>query len=140
MSNHVTEWLNAYLDAELEAGRLQEVKSHLAECRQCQADLQSLQDLSSLLRQVPLPEFMPSERFAAQVGLRLPRELPRAPKRLLVGNAWRIRAPQRKRPEMGGAYGNLYEKRAAPDHLAGIDCHGVSGLDCALVVAAHASG
>src|SRR5258708_11874225 len=47
---------------------------------------------------------------------------------LLFRNAWRTRAPHPKRPELGGAYGTLYEKRAAPDHLPGIDCHGGSGI------------
>jgi len=72
MSKHVTEWLNAYLDGELQGSRLQHVETHLAECRVCRAELDSLERLSGLLDEVPAPEFTSSERFAAQVNLRLP--------------------------------------------------------------------
>jgi anti-sigma factor RsiW len=72
MPNHVTEWLNAYLDGELQNGRLRTVEAHLAECGVCQAELQSLRALSGLLHEVPRPEFTPPERFATQVNLLLP--------------------------------------------------------------------
>lgn len=72
MSTHVTEWLNAYQDGELHGSRLEHVEAHLAECDLCQAELESLDGLSSLLHQVPAPEFRSPERFAAQVSLRLP--------------------------------------------------------------------
>ena len=72
MSKHVTEWLNAYLDGELNGSQLQQVEAHLAECEACQAELESLERLSSLLHEVPAPEFTSPERFAAQVNLRLP--------------------------------------------------------------------
>ena len=72
MSNHVTEWLNAYLDGELKGNRLQQVEKHLAECQTCQAELESLQSLSALLQEVPAPEFTVNERFVSQVNLRLP--------------------------------------------------------------------
>ncbi|MBL0347446.1 zf-HC2 domain-containing protein [Candidatus Villigracilis affinis] len=88
MSNHVTEWLNAYLDDELKNGRLDQVEKHLAECEECQAELESLQNLSSLLHEVPAPEFISSERFASQVSLRLPHEQPRATKRKAQEMGW----------------------------------------------------
>jgi predicted anti-sigma-YlaC factor YlaD len=88
MSNHVTEWLNAYLDDELKNGRLDQVEKHLAECEECQAELESLQNVSSLLREVPAPEFISSERFASQVSLRLPHEQPRATKRKAQEMGW----------------------------------------------------
>ena len=72
MSNHVSEWLNAYLDGELKGGTLHQVQGHLAECEACQADLESLQGLSALLQEIPAAEFTSNERFAAQVNLRLP--------------------------------------------------------------------
>jgi predicted anti-sigma-YlaC factor YlaD len=72
MAKHVTEWLNAYLDSELRAGQLQRVEAHLAECQVCAAELESLLRLSGLLHEVPVPEFTPPERFAAQINLRLP--------------------------------------------------------------------
>ena len=71
MSNHVTEWLNAYLDGELKGVRLHQVEAHLAECQTCQAELESLQGLSALLHEVPAPEFVSHERFVAQVNLQL---------------------------------------------------------------------
>jgi predicted anti-sigma-YlaC factor YlaD len=72
MSNHITEWLNAYLDGELHGSRLQHVEDHLAECEVCLAELESLEKLSGLLQEIPEPEFIAAERFAAQVSLRLP--------------------------------------------------------------------
>ena len=74
MSNHVTEWLNAYLDGELKGKRLQQVEEHLIECEACQAELESLQGLSALLQEVPAPEFPSPERFATQVNLLLPQK------------------------------------------------------------------
>jgi hypothetical protein len=72
MSNHVTEWLNAYFDGELTGPRLHQVEEHLAECADCQAELDTLQSLSQLLHEVPTPEFTSPERFASQVNLLLP--------------------------------------------------------------------
>jgi len=72
MSDHITNWLGAYLDGELKGRRLYQVETHLAECQLCRAELESLQGLSGLLHEVPAPEFTPNERFVAQVNLRLP--------------------------------------------------------------------
>jgi predicted anti-sigma-YlaC factor YlaD len=72
MSNHVTEWLNAYFDGELTGKRLFQVEEHLAGCETCQAELESLEKLSGLLQATPTPEFTPLERLAAQVSLRIP--------------------------------------------------------------------
>ena len=88
MSNHVTEWLNAYLDGELKNGKLHQVEKHLVECAECQAELESLQNVSSLLHEVPAPEFISSERFASQVSLRLPHEKPRAAKHKAQEMGW----------------------------------------------------
>ena len=87
MSNHITEWLNAYLDGELRGGQLHQVEAHLSECRECRGELQSLQSLSNLLHEAPAPKFISSERFASQVGLRLPHVQPKAlkPKAQEVG-------------------------------------------------------
>jgi hypothetical protein len=73
MVEHVTEWLNAYLDGELNGMRLIRVQAHLAECETCQAELEDLRNLSALLQETSsVVEFTPTERFAAQVALRLP--------------------------------------------------------------------
>jgi predicted anti-sigma-YlaC factor YlaD len=74
MSKHMTEWLSAYLDAELRGSRLHDVQTHLAECQACRSELQALESLSSLLQEVPVPEFTLPERFAARVSLRLPHQ------------------------------------------------------------------
>jgi hypothetical protein len=88
MHNHVTEWLNAYLDGELHGNRLHQVEEHLAECKACQAELKSLQDLSGLLHKVPAPEFTSSERFATQVNLLLPKRTVTAPRSRLFEIGW----------------------------------------------------
>jgi hypothetical protein len=74
MSKHVTEWLNAYLDGELNSSRLPQVEAHLSDCQVCQAELESLQRVSGLLHEVPTPEFTSPEQFTAQVNLRLPHQ------------------------------------------------------------------
>jgi len=73
MSDHVFELLGAYLDGELRNGRIRKVEAHLEECKECMAEYQSLQTLSSKLQEVSLPDFPSPERFAAEVTLRLPR-------------------------------------------------------------------
>lgn len=88
MPDHVTEWLNAYLDSELHGSRLRQVKEHLAECGVCQAELRSLQDLSGLLHKVPAPEFTSPERFATQVNLLLPQRPVSAPRNRLFEIGW----------------------------------------------------
>ena len=71
MSNHVIEWLSAYLDGELKGRQLHQVEEHLAECEACQTELDSLQGLSSLLQEVHAPTLVSHERFVSQVNLRL---------------------------------------------------------------------
>jgi len=88
MSNHVTEWLNAYYDGELKGKRLQQVEEHLTECEACQAELESLQGLSALLQEVPAPEFPSPERFATQVNLLLPQKRTTAPETRLFEIGW----------------------------------------------------
>ena len=72
MSEHVCEYLGAYLDGELHGRRLQKVEAHLAECQSCQAEYVSLQSLSATLLEAALPKFPSAERLAANVALRLP--------------------------------------------------------------------
>ena len=88
MSNHVTEWLNAYLDCELKGNRLQQVEEHLAACEVCQNELNSLQNLSGLLQAVPAPEFPSPERFATQVNLLLPQKRTSTPRNQLFEVGW----------------------------------------------------
>ena len=88
MSNHVTEWLSAYLDGELKGNRLQQVEEHLAVCEVCQDELDSLQTLSGLLQAVPAPEFPSPERFATQVNLLLPQKRTPPPQRSLFEISW----------------------------------------------------
>jgi hypothetical protein len=88
MSNHVTEWLNAYFDGELSGRKLQQVEEHLTTCEACQAELESLSGLSSLLHEVPTPEFTQVERFASQVSLRLPHARTVAPEKKIIELGW----------------------------------------------------
>lgn len=88
MSNHVTKWLNAYLDGELQGNRLQQVEEHLTACEVCLAELDSLQSLSGLLHEGPTPEFPSPERFATQVNLLLPQKRTAPPERRLFEIGW----------------------------------------------------
>ena len=88
MAKHVLEWLNAYLDGELNSGQRLHVEGHLAECRDCQAELESLARLSSLLHEVPAPEFTLPDRFAARVNLRLPHSQTAVPGRKILEIGW----------------------------------------------------
>jgi anti-sigma factor RsiW len=73
MHEDVRNQLNAYLDSELHGTRLQEMKLHLASCDACRHELQDLRFVSELLQAAPVPEFMPAERFASNLAMRLPR-------------------------------------------------------------------
>ncbi len=88
MSEHVTEWLNAYLDGELRGRRLHHVQQHIAECQSCRAELESLQKISKLLHEVPAPEFPSTEKFTAQLNLRLPRKSSQPIKRKVQEVGW----------------------------------------------------
>ena len=88
MSNHVTEWLNAYHDGELKNGRLQQVEKHLAGCESCRMELESLRSLSGLLQEAPAPDLPSPERFAAQVNLLLPHKRTSSPKPTLFDSGW----------------------------------------------------
>ena len=63
--------LNAYLDGELHGQRRLEVEKHLVSCAACRNALQELHAISDLLRAAPAPAFLPTERFVAQLILRL---------------------------------------------------------------------
>jgi hypothetical protein len=74
MTEHVTEWLSAYLDGELRGLRLRQVEAHLAECATCRSDLIELRELSALLKgNVPAETFTSTEHFVANLTLGLPR-------------------------------------------------------------------
>lgn len=88
MSNHVTEWLNAYFDGELKGRQLHQVEEHLAECEACQAELEALGNISGLLHEVPAPAFPSPERFATQVNLLLPQKRTPTPQRRLFEVGW----------------------------------------------------
>lgn len=91
MSNHITEWLNAYLDGELKNKQHHQVEEHLAECEACHAELESLQSLSALLHEVPAAEFTSNERFVSQVNLRLPqRRIKNAQNKITEVGWWMI--------------------------------------------------
>lgn len=88
MSKHVSEWLNAYHDGELRGNKLHHVEEHLAECELCRAEFESIEGISNLLREVPTPEFVPVERFAAQVNLRVPHKQTRVSRNQILEIGW----------------------------------------------------
>jgi anti-sigma factor RsiW len=73
MHDEMRTLLNAYLDGEVHGRRLRELEFHLAACEACQNELKELHEVSALLQADPAPEFIPTERFVAQVTLNLPR-------------------------------------------------------------------
>lgn len=80
MSEHVTNWLQAYYDGELSGRRLHLVEHHLEACEDCQAELDALADLSMLLQADSQPESeLSAEQFTQQVLLLLPRDQEKAP-------------------------------------------------------------
>ena len=88
MAQHVSEWLGAYYDGELHGVRLQHVEAHLVQCELCRAELDSLQSLSGVLRQVPTPAFISTKQFSAQVNLRLPHKQVDLTKKQLLELGW----------------------------------------------------
>jgi hypothetical protein len=89
MPKHVTEWLGAYHDGELSSARLRQVEGHLAECAECQAELDGIQGLSALLRETaPAGEFVPTERFVANLSLSLPRQPKQPQPRKMLEIGW----------------------------------------------------
>ena len=89
MSEHIKEWLNAYFDGELPGARLRQVENHLAECQECRAELDELQELSALLRETaPTGKFIPTERFVANLILNLPRQPEQTPTRQALEIGW----------------------------------------------------
>ena len=74
MTEHVTEWLNAFQDGELNGPRLRQVQDHLARCAACRAELKELQSLSQMLKEAdPAVADQPADRFIAELTLMLPR-------------------------------------------------------------------
>ena len=91
MSKHISEWLSPYLDGALRGNRLQQVEAHLAACESCRAELQTLERLSVLLHETPIPDFIPAERFAMNVNLLLPQRAAVIPgKRMLEVGWWMV--------------------------------------------------
>jgi hypothetical protein len=89
MSEHITEWLGAYLDGELHGTRLRQVKNHLTGCLKCQAELDEMRELSALLREIaPSGDFLPTERFVANLTLNLPRQNETTQPRKAVEIGW----------------------------------------------------
>jgi anti-sigma factor RsiW len=89
MSDHITEWLGAYHDGELKGARLRRVEGHLDGCADCRAELEALRSLSALLQDaVPGEDFLPVDRFVANLALSLPRRPADAPARNVFRIAW----------------------------------------------------
>ena len=91
MKDHASRWLGAHLDGELRGLRRRWVVSHLEECSACQRELNSLKTLRALLQESPAMEpAIASDRFAAQVALRLPRRQERPPAQRALEMGWKM--------------------------------------------------
>ena len=88
MSKHVSEWLNLYHDGELRGSRLHQVEAHLAECEVCQAELESFENLSAALHEVPASKLASTERFVSQVNLRMPHKQAMISKKQIFEVGW----------------------------------------------------
>jgi hypothetical protein len=71
MDKHVIEWLGTYLDGELQPDLSNQVRDHLAICHECRQELASLENLSGLLRSIPVPAAN-TVKFRARLDAQLP--------------------------------------------------------------------
>ena len=75
MPDHVTEWLGAFHDGELRGARLRQTEQHLAGCATCQAELDEIRDLSTMLQDTASKgDFLTTEQFVANLALSMPRQ------------------------------------------------------------------
>jgi predicted anti-sigma-YlaC factor YlaD len=74
MIEHVSRWLDAYLDGELKGDMANHINSHLAVCDLCRVELEELKQISDVLK-VDADErrLLPDTHFSAEVALKLPR-------------------------------------------------------------------
>ncbi len=90
-NGHVTSWLQAYHDGELQGRRLRQVQTHLEHCEMCRAELEGFQALTALLQKSPAPQGLTQpDRFVAQVGLRLPRRPTQSTWHRALETGWRL--------------------------------------------------
>jgi anti-sigma factor RsiW len=57
--NHRDEMISAYLDGELNRSEIEQLKSHLASCGKCSAEMQEMQVVRSAVRSLPMLELPP---------------------------------------------------------------------------------
>jgi anti-sigma factor RsiW len=89
MNGHIDLWIDSYLDGELQNGRKKQVEAHLAQCAQCRDLLSQRRSLSALLNEVPAASGLkPTEQFAAEVALQLPRQAAQVQRLNLGTLAW----------------------------------------------------
>lgn len=89
MPDHVTEWLGAYHDGELRGARLRQTEQHLAGCDICQAELNEMRYLSTLLQATAAEgDFLPTEHFVANLALRMPRRSEQPQPRSVLTTGW----------------------------------------------------
>ena len=84
--DHVTDFLEPYLDGELRNSQVTKIENHLETCALCRAELAELEQLSLILHSaVPLPSLKSEDQFVTEVGLLLERRPePSAMKRALI--------------------------------------------------------
>ncbi len=78
MREHVSQWLNAYMDGELHGRHQRRIEEHLLDCQECRSELESLRAISALLQiTAPARDFLPAREFTDRLILRLPRRAAR---------------------------------------------------------------
>ncbi len=89
-SIHLTAWLGAYLDGEVNETLRGQVEAHLAACPDCRRELEELRQLSALLQASPVPPSLQSDAdFASAVMARVNRPVPSLWQRGLAAG-WRF--------------------------------------------------
>lgn len=74
MSQHIAEWIDAYMDGELSSEQQRRVESHLMECAECREQVEQRQKLSLLLQSAPpAADLKPENRFVSEIGLQMER-------------------------------------------------------------------
>lgn len=87
---HVSQYLSAYYDGELHGETRKRVQTHLMQCEDCMAELESFASLSALLQEAPgiVPEASP-QGTAAQVDHHIATLSQDSWEKTLLRNGWR---------------------------------------------------
>lgn len=90
MSEHPSQWLEAYLDGELTQQKREQIAAHLSGCPTCSSELQNLRRLSSLLNEVPAIQLERPALVLPVQHVRISPASPAAPRQPAARHAWLV--------------------------------------------------